>query len=536
MSEARKVSFGLRSRQHALATPDRTAIISIESDGSETKLSFRDLDRKATQTARRLQARGVGRNMIVGIALPDGVEHYITAIAAWRLGACVLPLNAAMAAGERDALMAVMRSRGVALIVGDWPVKERVIAGADFEEIFSCEAGDPIGDVTPQPGKAIASGGSTGRPKIIVDPKPWAHAPGEWGMLNKMGFRAGQTQLVAGRLHHNIGFMLGHIGLFEGHTLVVTPRFDADAALDLIERHRVQFVGLIPIMMQRMAKSAAFGARNLSSLEGVFHSGASCPDWVKRCWIERVGAEKIWETYGATEGNGTTLISGDEWLKHPGSVGRAYQSEIRIVGETGGEAPTGEIGEIYMRMARAGGGLLGDAKPDDRDYDYLGAERLRETSDGFSSVGDMGRLDADGFLYIADRRVDMIVTGGVNVYPAEVEAVLSAHPDVGDVVVIGAPDGEWGCRVHAIVEPAEWPSAVTVDDLNRFCRERITAYKTPKSYEFMKALPRDPSGKIRRPALREERAEGWTPAMTPVQRRMDSSATPAGETALRRGR
>jgi bile acid-coenzyme A ligase len=159
----------------------------------------------------------------------------------------------------------------------------------------------------------------------------------------------------------------------------------------------------------------------------------------------------------------------------------------------------------------------GGTWPQEPTCEYVGAPPPVTTEDGFVSLGDMGSLDEDGFLHIADRRVDMIVSGGVNVYPAEIESVLSGHPEVADVVVIGVPDPEWGSRVHALVQPAVWPCVLSVPTLDRYCREQLTSYKMPKSYELVEMIPRDPSGKIRRMALREERRSGWTDAMIGTQ-------------------
>lgn len=525
-SARRAVSFSERCRQHALANPSRAALIYVSEDGKETATSWEALDRWADRAARLFRDAGVDRESLVVIAIPDGAEHYVAALAAWRLGACTLPLNPAMPAAERKAVLELASSWRPIALVGDWHVAG--VATIQLQLLSNDGGGreEVIRDVVPCPGKAIGSGGSTGRPKIIVDPKPWAHIPGCWGPMSEVGLGHGQRQLVTSRLYHNVGFFLSHIGLFEGHTLVFSARFDAARTVELIRKHHIQFLGMLPIMMQRIARLPGLSADDFSSVEAMYHAGAACPDWVKRRWLELVSPERLWEIYGSTEEKGMTMLRGDEWLRRPGSVGRPYRSEIRIQDRHGRELRRGEVGEIYMRNAVDTATPTGGTWPQEPTCEYVGAPAPETTEDGFVSVGDMGRLDEDGFLYLADRRVDMIVSGGVNVYPAEIESVLSAHPDVADVVVIGVADAQWGHRVHALIQPADWPHSLDVGELDRFCRGRLLAYKVPKSYELMQALPRDPSGKIRRTALREERRAGWTAAMI-VARRTEKASTDA---------
>jgi bile acid-coenzyme A ligase len=196
-----------------------------------------------------------------------------------------------------------------------------------------------------------------------------------------------------------------------------------------------------------------------------------------------------------------TLVRGDEWLAHPGTVGRGIGTLIKIVGDTGEELEAGAVGEIYMKPAVEIGPT----------YEYRGSSPAKTTADGFVSVGDLGWLDDEGYLYIADRRADMIVSGGANVYPAEVEAALTEHPKVGDVAVIGLEDDEWGRRVHALVQPADPGDAPSDEELRAHCRERLAAYKVPKSFELVARLPRNEAGKVNRSALVDERRPA-TPA------------------------
>jgi len=283
------------------------------------------------------------------------------------------------------------------------------------------------------------------------------------------------------------------MGLFEEQHLILMQHFDAALAVDLIERQRCNFMFLAPTMMLRMFRLPDIRARDLSSIESILQTAAATPVWLKREWIQLVGAEKITEAYGSSEAAGHTRIRGDQWLLHPGSVGRPDNCELLILDEHFHRVPTGEVGEIFFRPAM-------HPAPT---YRYIGSPPARATPEGFISVGDLGYVDDEGFLFLVDRRVDMIFTGGANVYPAEVEAALTEHPAVGDVAVIGLPDEEWGKRVHAVIEPTNRDDPPDAADLAAWLRERLSPYKIPKSFEFIEVLPRNAAGKIRRSALLE---------------------------------
>jgi len=262
-------------------------------------------------------------------------------------------------------------------------------------------------------------------------------------------------------------------------------------------------------MMKRIIDEPGATGRDFSSIQAIFQTAAPCPPWLKRAWFDLVGPEKIYELYSMTEGIGATAIRGDEWLVHPGSVGRNTVSDIRILDADGTDLPTGQVGEIFLR-------LKGPSVPT---HEYIGSPPAKTTPDGFTTMGDLGWLDEENYLFIADRRVDLIITGGANVYPAEVEAALTEHPGVGDVAVIGVPDDDWGKRVHAMIQPRDPADPVTVAALDAHCRERLASYKIPKSYEFSDQLPRDEAGKLRRSGLVAERGAGWTAGMIAAPRR-----------------
>jgi bile acid-coenzyme A ligase len=501
MADEALPSFGRRVAQLAGEHPAKPAIIYLPQQGADRTLTWRELDRATNQIARLLAERGVDEGATVVAGVWNCPEHYQFTIAAWKLGALVLPLRAVLPARERDEILALARP---AVVLADWEgldwplLRVSELAGAArFPD-------DPLPFDAPHPGKAIASGGSTGRSKIIVD-RTWHPAA---GLLrnNTLGMREGQIQLLAAPLYHNSPFLISYGGLAGDHTLVVMERFDAARALDAIERYRVSYAYFPPIIMRRLAMQPDIHERDLSSLDAFHSSAAPVPEWLKRFWIERLGPEKVHEVYGSTEGIGATLIRGDEWLAHPGSVGRASNCELRILDEHGRELPPGVVGEVYMRP-------LSGAPT----FQYIGAD-MHVTSDGFATVGDLGWVDEDGYLYIADRRTDMIVSGGANVYPAEVEAALGEHPSIADLAVIGVPDEEWGKRVHAVVQPLDPANPPSVRELDTHVRERLASYKVPKTYEFVAELPRNEAGKIRRAALAAEREAGWTEGMIRARR------------------
>ncbi len=493
-------SYMRRIARLAATHPDRAAIIFAAISGEERTISWEALERWTNQIARLLADRHVTGDAMVVTGVWNSPELVAFAIAAWKLGARVLPLRAVLPPRERNAILDLARP---ALVLAEW---DEPAWPTITPQDLSAAAGyldSPLPDVQ-HPGKAIGSGGSTGNPKLIIDPAWNPVANVESG--RRLGTRQGQTQLMAAPLYHNSPFLQAFGGLADDHTLVLMEKFDAVRAADLIERHRVSYAYLPPILMRRLALLPDFRERDFSSFEAMHSSAAVCPVWLKQVWIDKLGPEKVYEVYGSAEGVGATIIRGDEWLAHKGSVGSSASSEIRILDEARNELAAGEVGEIFMRR-RDG------TTPT---FHYVGDASLHVTEDGFASLGDLGWLDEDGYLYIADRRVDMIVSGGANVYPAEVEAALSEHAGLADVAVIGVPDEEWGRRVHAVIEPHDPASPPTVHELNVHVRARIAAWKAPKTYEFVAQLPRNEAGKIRRAALATERESGWHEGMIRV--------------------
>jgi bile acid-coenzyme A ligase len=281
-----------------------------------------------------------------------------------------------------------------------------------------------------------------------------------------------------------------------GEAIVLLERFNAERILDLIPKYKITgFIGATPMLL-RLSQVADIDSRDLSSLDWVQQGASPLPVWLGRRWCELVGPEHLYLSYGASEGHGLVSCRGDQWLAHPGTLGLPYgETEVRILDPEGKELPAGEVGGIYLRTP------LGPAAS------YVGENvtPLAQTGEGFVTVGDLGWLDDEGFLYMADRRVDMIVTGAANVYPAEVESALSEHPEIVDVVVIGLRDPEWGRRVHAIIQPADVANPPDVEDVIDFAKARMAPYKAPKTVEFVPSLPRSDAMKLNRGALVLER-------------------------------
>jgi bile acid-coenzyme A ligase len=464
---------------------DTVAVTFVDQEGIRRRLTWGHLDRRSNQLGRAMAARGVGLGDRVGLELPNSVEMVEATLAAWKVGASPVPVRWDLPDWERQRVADVLDA---ALMIG-------AASSPLFAEADSL-SGDPLPLVVSPNVSGICSSGSTGTPKIIMD-----HTPAVLLAVNAQPFPMAwgvdvgpQRILVPTALYHTNGFAQ-FTYLLVGETLTLMAKFDAAQAVDLIEEERITAFTATPTMLARMARLPGIERRDLSSLAWVQQGAATIPATLVRTWIGLIGGERLYMCYGMTERLGLTAIRGDEWLEHPGSIGRGFRgTELRILDEQQHEVPAGQVGEIYLRSLTTG------------KYGYLGSSQaLPMTPDGFATAGDLGWLDAEGYLYIADRRVDMIVSGGANVFPAEVEAALAEHPDIADVVVVGLPDSEWGHRVHAIVEQTG-DGSLTEEDVRIFAKERLAAYKVPKSVEFVETIPRSAATKVNRANLVAERA------------------------------
>lgn len=466
--------------------------IAIDHEGRT--VTWNDLERRTNRLARAYEALGVGQDDFVTIGLPNSIGFIEACFAAWKLGATPQPISARLPKLERDQIVEL---GAPALVVGcpagEYADTPCVPEGFEPDPALSDA---PLPERTAVSLKAMTSGGSTGRPKLIVH-----GAPAAWDTdIPYLEIPLQGAMLIPGPLYHNGPFVWAMVAMFRGCTIGLTTRFDAEETLKLIERLRIDTAYMVPTMMRRIwALPEEVRARyDLSSLKALWHLAAPCPAWLKECFIGWLGPEVIWELYGGTEGQGSTTIRGDEWLTHRGSVGRPVATcEMKIVDEDGRTLPAGEIGEVFIRQL----------DPAARTYRYIGAS-AKAIDDRWESLGDMGWMDAEGYLYLTDRLSDMILVGGANIYPAEVEAALDAFAGVRSSAVIGLPDEDMGNRLHAIVDRPEGPADAAA--MAAHLRERLVGYKVPKSFEYVDEPLRDDAGKVRRKALREARLGAGT--------------------------
>ena len=466
---------------NADADPDRACLTC--GDQSVTRRQF---DRLSNRLARAYAELGVTHGRYVTIALPNSVEFYVACAAIWKLGAIPQPVSYRLPDRERQAIVELADA---ALVVGvdapSHPTRRTVSAGFTPDSSLSDA---PLADAVSPSWKAPTSGGSTGRPKLIVSGDP--------GTVNteapSLGQRRDGVVCIPGPLYHNAPFSFGAQAIFHGNHVVLLEHFDAEATLAAIERYGVDWILMVPTMMSRISRlpEAIRNRHDISTLQVLWHMAAPCPAWLKEEWCHWIGGEKIFELYAGTEAQAVTVIRGDEWLAHRGSVGRCIGGEMKVFDpDTLDELPPGAEGEIFMRNTK-------------KTYEYLGAE-ARRTPDGWESLGDMGWIDAEGYVYLTDRRKDMILSGGANIYPAEVENALSEHPSVVSSAVIGIPDEDLGNRLHAVVQVS---AEVSDDDMRTFLADRLVRYKIPRTFEFTRDPVRDDAGKVRRSALRDERS------------------------------
>jgi bile acid-coenzyme A ligase len=476
------ISVGAALAREAQRQPHRVAV----SCGEES-CTWSELHRRTNRIARALAARGVKHGDFLTIALPNGIGFIEACYGAWKVGAVPQPVSSRLPAAESRAIAALAETP---LVIGALPDAGRPTATPD-ELLAEQQDESALPDCIAPAYKAPTSGGSTGRPKLIV-----AGAPGVVSDIAHKVWKItpGEVLLMPGPLYHNAPFGAVFTALHMGVPAVIMPKFDPEATLREIERHRATWVYLVPTMMGRIWRlpEQTRAAYDVSSIRTLWHLAAPCPPWLKEAFINWFGPDAIMEMYGGTEAQAITLITGREWLEHRGSVGKPVGGYMKAFSPDGKELPPGETGEIYLKR------LEGVAPT----YRYIGAEARTLGGGEWESLGDIGWFDAEGYLYLADRRDDMILVGGANVYPAEIEAALDEHPLVQSSAVIGFPDEDLGNRIHAIVQPR---AGLTVEALSLHLAERLVIYKRPRTFEFVSEPLRDDAGKVRRSKLREER-------------------------------
>ncbi|MGE2717398.1 fatty-acid--CoA ligase FadD4 [Mycolicibacterium litorale] len=496
----------MQIRDTAVATPDKPAIVMYPTG---TVVTFGELEARANRLAHLFRDAGLVEGDAVAILMENNEHIHAVMWAARRAGLYYVPINTHLTAAE---VAYIVDNSGAKAIVGSAKLADtlagleaelpqglppvRVVVGGrldgwqSYPECVADKPDTPIADEIE--GDLLQySSGTTGRPKGIkreLPHVPPSEVPGLMAALVSFWMHPDAVYLSPAPLYHTAPSVWSMQTQAGGITTVVMEKFDAEGALDAIAKHRVTHGQFVPVMFTRMLKlpQEVRESYDVSSLERVMHAAAPCPVEIKKQMIDWWGPI-VDEYYASSEAHGSTLITAEEWLTHPGSVGRPLTGVLHIVGEDGEELPPGQAGEIYFE-----GGY---------DFEYLNDPEKTASSrhpKGWKTVGDIGFLDEEGFLYLTDRRHHMIISGGVNIYPQEAENLLVTHPKVMDAAVFGVPDDEMGQSVKAVVQtvdPADATDAFA-EELISWLRDRLAHYKCPRSLSFEPQLPRTDTGKL----------------------------------------
>ncbi|HEU5084872.1 MAG TPA: acyl-CoA synthetase [Acidimicrobiales bacterium] len=500
---------------HAVRRPDHPAVVMA---GSGDTVTYAELEAGSNRLAHLLRSRGLEAGAHVAVLLPNHPRYFEVVWACLRSGLYITPINWHLGPEEAGYIVedcdaeALVVSAELAPVVSQLDdhlgrVHTRLVLGGDLpgftplDHAVADQPSTPIDDEV-EGSYMFYSSGTTGRPKGIKPPlsgNPFGTGGALELLLGGMyGFDEDSRYLCPAPLYHAapLGWSVAAQRL--GGTVVVMERFDPEAALTAIEEHRITKAQFVPTHFVRMLKLPEEERRrhDTSSLQTVIHAAAPCPVEVKRQMLEWWGPI-IHEYYAGSEGNGFCAIGPEEWLAHPGSVGTPVMGVVHILDEDGTELGPGEPGQIWFES------------PTRFEYHKDPAKTAGAFNEaGWSSLGDVGYLDDEGFLYLTDRISHMIISGGVNIYPQEVENLLTMHPGVADVAVIGVPDDEMGEQVKAVVQPTD-PDADTAaleQELITYCREHLAHYKCPRTVDFRDSLPRLPTGKLLKRQLRDEYA------------------------------
>ncbi|HLI68700.1 MAG TPA: AMP-binding protein [Ktedonobacteraceae bacterium] len=488
---------------YAMTRPDALALIQ-----GERTLTYAQFNARARRVANALIASGTRPNDRIAVMAHNCIELLEITAGLAKLGALPVLLNyrlrehevayilndcgASVAIAGPDLVEVVEKARGEVngqvtyVAIGSerpagWLDYEELLAGAS-EELPTTEGGL---------GSSISyTSGTTGKPKGAYRPR--ALEPSEvLPVIQEFGLLQQDVHLLAGPYYHSAPNAFVGLHLLLGSTIVIMPKYEALEALRLIDSHKVTTTFMAPTLLQRLVDvpEEEFARYDTSSLRAIILGGAPCPYVLKERAIKRFG-EVLWEFYGATETAFVTILRPEDQLRKHGSCGKVGPGqEIRLLDENGAEVPDGTPGEMWSRVAYLA------------QYYNKPEATARSMKDGFFSVGDIAYRDSEGYYYICDRKIDMIISGGVNIYPAEIEAVLTAHPAVADVAVIGVPDSHWGEAVKAVVQLRPGFTA-SADELIAFCGAQLADYKRPRSVDFVAELPRNPAGKLLKAQIR----------------------------------
>ncbi len=512
----------MQIREHAEATPDKAAVVMHPSG---TAVTFGELEARANRLAHFFRRHGLREGDAVAILMENNEHFHAVMWAARRCGLYYVPINTHLTAAE--AAYIVDNSSAKAIVgsaalrktladlaeparvadhrqrsrnVGDIRLRSRNVgdirrsSDMDGWQLYpECVAAEPAAPIDDEiEGDLLQySSGTTGRPKGIkreLPHLPPAEVPGMMSGLVAFWLDPEAVYISPAPLYHTAPSVWSMTIQSAGITTVVMEKFDAEGCLDAIQRHRVTHGQFVPAMFVRMLKlpEAVRSSYDLSSMKRVMHAAAPCPVEIKKQMMDWWGPI-VDEYYASSEAIGSTLITAEDWLAHPGSVGKPMMSALHILDEDGNELPPNQAGEIYFE-----GGF---------DFEYLNdAEKTAKSRDkhGWKTVGDIGYLDEEGYLYLTDRRHHMIISGGVNIYPQEAENMLVTHPKVMDAAVFGIPDDEMGQTVKGVVQTIDSADATDEfgDELLGWLRDRLAHYKCPRSISFEAQLPRTDTGKL----------------------------------------
>ncbi|WP_368680296.1 AMP-binding protein (plasmid) [Rhodococcus opacus] len=499
---------------HAARAPDVPAYIMA---GSGEVVTYAALVERSRRGAQLMRAMGIRAGDHIAIVMENHPRFLEMAWAAQRAGIRYTPMPSRATVAECAYLLA---DCGARLLVTSQACREVALAARDEvapdmpllqvdgtpapDEDYVARAGahpaEPLDDEE-EGTDVLYSGGTTGRPKGIVRERthaPIGTPPGFAALLAELfGFDQDTVLCAPAPMYHSAPLRFAMTVHRVGGTAIVMERFDAAALLQAVERHRITHLKLVPTMFQRLLTlpDDVRAQADISSLRSVIHAAAPCPPALKRQVIDWFGPI-VHEFYSATENYLFTHITSEEWLQRPGSVGRPLSGKPHVLDrDTGLELPPGSVGALWSEGGPKFAYHNDPAKTADSRNDR-----------GWTTVGDVGHVDEDGYVYLVDRSTDLILSGGVNIYPREIEDVLTMHPDVADVAVFGVPSERFGEEVKAVVQPRspEVTGEALAVALEELCREQLSPYKCPRSFEFRDALPRSPTGKLMKRLLRED--------------------------------
>lgn len=500
----------------ATADPDRTILIAP--DGEEWTAGRLHAD--ANRMVHGLRAAGLEEGDSFAVVLPNGVEFLTAYLAASQAGFYLVPVNHHLMGPE---IAWIVSDSGAKVLIAHERFTEAATAAADEAKLPTshrygvgavdgfCPYAELLANrpVSPPEGRTLGwvmnyTSGTTGRPRGIRRPLP-GKLPEETylgGFLGIFGIKPfdGNVHLVCSPLYHTAVLQFAGAALHIGHPLVLMDKWSPEEMLRAMDTHRCTHTHMVPTQFHRLLAlpDEVKQGYDVSTMRHAIHGAAPCPDHVKRAMIDWWGS-CVEEYYAASEGGGA-FATAEDWLRKPGTVGRAWPiSELAVFDDDANRLAPGELGTVYMKMSTGGFSYHKDE----------GKTRKNRIGD-FFTVGDLGILDEDGYLFLRDRKIDMIISGGVNIYPAEIESELLTHPAVADAAVFGIPHADWGEEVRAVVEAAEGYEAgdALAAELLGHCAGRLAGYKRPKTLGFITTMPRDPNGKLYKRRLREPYWEG----------------------------